>query len=263
MRSQEQLPQLLNTAYNQYANSEFIDNDPVQVPHKFLADKDIEVAAFLSATIAWGQRKSIVKNANMLMERMDYAPFDFVSNFSIRDYQQLSGFVHRTFNTDDLLSFLLSLQRIYRVEEGLQGVFVKGYQQSQSIKGALEYFRHVFTQGNFAPRSHKHVADVSRGSAGKRLNMFLRWMVRTDREGVDFGLWTQIPTSALMIPLDTHSGRVARELGLLSRAQNDWSAVEQLTQTLREFDPDDPVRFDYALFGIGIAQKNNKSNTFY
>lgn len=254
-RSAELLFWILDDAYHKYANSEFIDDDPVQVPHRFITDEDIEIAGFLAATIAWGQRKSIVKNANELMARMDNAPFDFIMNFTQNDYKQLAGFVHRTFNADDLLSFILSLQRLYRNEGGLRAVFVKGYTKTQTIKGAIDSFREQFVSDQFAARSQKHVADVTKGSAAKRLNMFLRWMVRTADEGVDFGIWSEIPPAALMIPLDTHSSRVARELGLLERSQNDWTAVEQLTENLRCLDPLDPIRFDYALFGIGIARK--------
>lgn len=247
-----ELKEFLDEKYLEYNVPGFIADDPVSVPHLFDKKEDIEIAAFLTATIAWGNRKSIINNANSLMKCMGWYPHEFITNASEKDFQPLSGFVHRTFNGTDLFFFLKSLQNIYLTQGGLQAVFQKGYSESGSLYGSLIHFRRVFLETPHEKRSEKHVANVAAKSSGKRLCMFLRWMVRNDRRGVDFGLWGGIPPSALMLPLDVHTGTVSRELGLLKRKQNDWQAVEEVTANLRKFDPGDPVKYDFALFGLGV-----------
>jgi len=235
------IKRLLDNRIEQYNRPDFIDSDPVQIPHRFARKEDIEIAGFLTATISWGQRKSIVNNANHLMEFMDNTPYDFLMEGGKEDWDRVSRFVHRTFNGDDCLFFLASLKNIYRHHQGLENVFTTGFQSGDNIFSALKYFREVFLSIPHANRVSKHISDVSSNSAAKRLNMYLRWMVRKDDNGVDFRLWKNIPASSLMLPLDVHSGEVARGLGLLQRKQNDWKAVEEITAILRQFDPSDPV----------------------
>ena len=246
---------LLDDAVTRYNHVDFIANDPVQIPHRFTQKEDIEIAAFLSAAIAWGQRKSIIKNGLRLMELMDNAPYDFLmdDDFLTEKESEIRCFVHRTFNGEDCLFFLKSLQNIYRNYGGLERVFTDGFQNEKTIFGALKYFREIFLETSHEKRSRKHLSDVLANSSAKRLNMFLRWMVRSDENGVDFGLWKNIPMSALMLPLDVHTGNVSRNLGLLNRKQNDWRAVEEITEILRTFDAEDPIKYDFALFGLGVA----------
>jgi uncharacterized protein (TIGR02757 family) len=241
----------LNYKADKYNCPGFIENDPVSIPHLFTKKEDIEIAGFLAATIAWGQRKSILKSARQLMAWMDNAPYDFIKNATPADVKILEKFVYRTFNGTDCVSFMEALRQVYN-HGGLERVFTEGFQKSGNIKGAIQFFRNSFISENVPARTYKHVANPEKGSAAKRLNMFLRWMVRNDNKGVDFGLWKSIHKSALMIPLDLHSGTVARKLQLLNRTQNDWKAVEELTATLRSFDRNDPVKYDFALFGIGV-----------
>jgi len=250
------IKRLLDNRIEQYNRPDFIDSDPVQIPHRFARKEDIEIAGFLTATISWGQRKSIINNANHLMELMDNTPYDFLMEAGKEDWDGVSRFVHRTFNGDDCLFFLASLKNIYLHHQGLEHVFTMGFQSGGNISSALIHFREVFLSIPHANRVCKHISDVSSNSAAKRLNMYLRWMVRDDDPGVDFGLWKNIPASSLMLPLDVHSGEVARGLGLLTRKQNDWKAVEEITAILRLFDPSDPVKYDYALFGIGVFERN-------
>lgn len=242
---------LLISKHDQYNHPEFILNDPIQVPHSFSRKEDIEIAAFLTATIAWGNRASIIKSAGNLMDRMDRAPYEFVMEADASDLARLDGFVHRTFNHVDLSAFIHALRAIYESHGGLEAVFTRG-SLNGGIFGSLAYFREVFLACGLSGRSLKHISDVEKGSAAKRLNLFLMWMVRKDRQGVHFGLWNGIPAASLMIPLDTHVGRVARLLGLLTRKANDWQSVEELTAALRDIDPDDPCRFDFSLFGLGL-----------
>jgi len=267
----QDIKQLLDSHVIMYNCIEFIPTDPIQVPHRYTRKEDIEIAAFLTATISWGQRKSIINNANRLMDMMDNSPYEFLmdsgsNNYSFDDlnlmdenheWRQIKQFVHRTFNSDDCLYFFESIRNIYRNYQGLEDVFSTGYIETGSIYGALKHFRKVFLAIPHASRIRKHISDVTANSSAKRLNMFLRWMVRKDNNEVDFGLWKDIPASALMLPLDVHSGNVARGLGLLQRKQNDWNAVEEITSFLRIFDPSDPIKYDYALFGIGAFEDKN------
>ena len=238
-----------------FNHPDFILNDPIQVPRQFVKKEDIEIAALLTATISWGNRTSIIKNAKLLLERMDNSPFAFVINASEKEVFRLHDFVHRTFNGDDLAGFLYSLKVIYTEKGGLESVFYEGYKNDYQIESSLIHFRQVFMHNIDLKRTGKHISDVGKGSSAKRLNMFLRWLVRKDDCGVDFGIWNKILPSSLMIPLDVHVGNVARSLGLLERKQNDWKSVLELTSILRKLDPHDPVKFDFALFGMGVQKK--------
>lgn len=254
MREWAEIKDFLDEKVVQYNQPFFIESDPIQVPKRFTEKVDIEIAAFLTATLAWGNRPAIIKSALKLMSFMENEPFRFIMDSSDREFEELTRFVHRTFNGDDCRYFVLSLRNIYQKHGGLQTVFEKGFRQENSVKSSLELFYSVFFE-LIGERTRKHIANVSKGASAKRLNMFLRWMVRHDKNHVDFGLWQGIPASALMLPLDVHSGNVARKLGLLSRRQNDWKAVEEVSDTLRKFDPNDPVKYDFALFGLGVFER--------
>jgi uncharacterized protein (TIGR02757 family) len=241
---------LLEEKYNQYNQPVFIGLDPVSVPHQFTLKQDIEIAGFLSATISWGNRISIVGNARKLLQMMGDSPYEFITHARAADFKPFLKFVHRTFNGEDCLFFLNSLQNIYRHYDSLEPLF--GGMNKYGAAYAIHNFRDIFLSTVHLGRSEKHVANPMAGSAAKRLNMFLRWMIRRDEHGVDFGLWRSIDPANLVCPLDIHAGRVARSLGLLKRSQNDWKAAMELTEALREFDPSDPVKYDFALFGIGV-----------
>jgi len=250
-----ELKAFLDEKFYEYNQPAFIENDPVQIPHLFDKKEDIEIAGLLTATIAWGNRASILKNSQRLMKEMGYFPHEFIMNASKNELTAFENFVHRTFNGIDAIFFIQSLKNIYENHNGLEAVFSKGYENEHSIAGALAYFRSVFLQVPHLKRSEKHVSNVEKNASCKRLCMFLRWMIRDDNRGVDFGLWKKIPTSALMLPLDIHTGNISRMLGLLERKQNDWKAVEELTANLRIFDPEDPVKYDFAIFGLGVFEK--------
>ncbi len=251
----EEQKDLLDELFDRYNRESFISDDPIAIPHRFTKKEDQEVAAFLSATIAWGQRTQIVKNGFKLMDMMDNSPYDFVINAGEKELAKVGGFYYRTFKYVDLDFFVRVLRHIYTNLEGLEGLFSKVYRQEHSIaSGLIELYR-VFEQIKHEKRSMKHLANIQNGASAKRLNMFLRWMVRKDNRGVDLGLWRHIPPSALFIPLDVHSGRAAREFGLLSRKQNDWMAVVELTEALRKLDSEDPVKYDFALFGVSVDNK--------
>ena len=246
--------QFLEEKVMMYNRSEFIRNDPILVPHQFQRRENIEIAAFLTATIAWGRRDAIIRNASGLISRMDHDPYEFIMNLKKNDLKVFNGFRHRTFNEQDCYFFIWSLHNIYKNKGGMYPVFLAGYNENRNIKHAIRGFRDVFFGVKHSPRSEKHLANPFAGSAAKRLNMFLRWMVRRDTNGVDFGIWDKISPADLYLPLDVHTGNVARKLGLLNRKQNDWKAVEELTGVLREFDITDPVKYDFALFGLGIFE---------
>ncbi len=241
------MKEFLEQLYERYNTPAFVESDPVSIPHRYTAQKDREIAGFLAATIAWGNRKMILRNAVKMMELMGDAPHDFVLNASESDLKCLDGFVHRTFNASDLRDFVFALRRMEDKHGGLGRFFEGAWERTGDMRQVLAEFR-----GEFGGVRSKHVSSVECGAACKRLNMFLRWMVRDDGRGVDMGLWKRIPASALYLPLDVHSGRVARSLGLLTRRQDDWRAVEEVTAKLREFDPADPVKYDFALFGAGV-----------
>ena len=245
----------LDQKYLSFNQPAFIETDPIQVPALFTTKENIEIAGFLAATLAWGQRPTIIRNALSIVRRMDNNPLEFLLNTPQDEWVGFTDFKHRTFNSLDCLYFLKSLKNIYLNHGGLESIFTSGFQKDQTIFSALVHFRKVFFELEHERRTEKHVSDVVKGAAAKRLNMFLRWMIRSDQFGVDFGLWKQIPSSALMLPLDVHTGNVARKLGLLTRTQNDWRAVEEITAKLREFDPEDPIKYDFALFGLGVFER--------
>ena len=247
------LKDFLDIKVEQYNNPKFIESDPIQIPHTFSKKEDIEIAGFLTATIAWGNRKSIINNAKRLMALLDNAPFDFVLNHNKDDLEALKPFVHRTFNGDDCIQFIKSLQHIYKNHNGLESAF-KMDADKNSIQHSISKFKTTFFEIEHLPRTKKHVSDPLKNSAAKRINMFLRWMVRQDHTGVDFGIWKSISPSILSCPLDVHSGNVARKLGLLSRKQNDGKALLELDTALRKLDAKDPVKYDFALFGLGVFE---------
>ena len=250
----EEIKSFLDQKVNSFNHSSFIETDPIQVPALFTTKENIEIAGFLAATLAWGQRPTIIRNAMKLVQLMENNPIEFLLNTPENEWNSFLDFKHRTFNGIDCLYFLKSLRDIYQNHGGLEQVFMEGYLKDETVFSALVHFRKIFFELKHEHRTEKHVSDVEKGAAAKRLNMFLRWMVRSDQSGVDFGLWKQIPVSALMLPLDVHTGNVARKLELLTRTQNDWRAVEEITAKLREFDPEDPVKYDFALFGLGVFE---------
>ena len=247
----EELREALERSVDKYNRISFIEEDPISIPHSFTKKEDIEIAAFLTATISWGNRKSILVSSNRLMEYMDQTPFDFVLNAQPKDFKNWKRSIHRTFMKEDVEFFIKSLRRMYVEEGGMEGVFTEGFSIGNS-KAGIDFFRNKFI-GVEAHRALKHLASPERNSTAKRINMFLRWMVRNDTRGVDFGIWKGISPSQLSIPLDVHSGRTARMCGLLSRTQSDWKAVEELDRSLRLYDSNDPVKYDFALFGLSEA----------
>jgi uncharacterized protein (TIGR02757 family) len=235
-----------------YNRADFIITDPVQIPHRFTQKEDIEIAGFLAATIAWGNRKSIITNANRMMDLLGNAPYDFVMSHSNANLGRLENFVHRTFNAQDFATFIKGLRHIYENHGGLESVFAK-HVQDDSLQLSIHEFKKAFFEIAHQNRTQKHVSDPMNNSAAKRINMFLRWMVRDDKR-VDLGIWKSIPASALSCPLDVHSGNVARKLGILKRTQNDAKALAELDAALRSFDKADPVKYDFALFGLGVFE---------
>jgi len=248
-----ELKTFLNEKAHLYNNPKFIESDPIQVPHQFSKKEDIEIAGFLTATIAWGNRKSIINNANKMMVLLDHAPFEFVMQHQDSDLEDLQSFVHRTFNGNDFIQFIKSLQHIYKAHHGLEAVFAK-HAKANSLQQSIHEFKKLFFEIPHLERAKKHVSDPIKKSAAKRINMYLRWMVRNDNAGVDFGIWDSLSPAQLSCPLDVHSGNVARKLGLLKRKQNDAKALAELDTNLRKLDPNDPVKYDFALFGLGVFE---------
>ncbi len=246
-----ELKEFLDEKVLEYNTKEFILSDPIQIPHRYKRKEDIEIAGFLAATISWGNRKMIISNSNKIMGIMGNSPYDFIMSASDSQIEAIEGFVHRTFNSQDLISFIKNLRNIYLNHEGLEGIFTK-YQSQDSLQNAISTFKKIFFEHDPYSRATKHVSDPNSGSAAKRINMMLRWFCRQDNQGVDFGIWKNIPPSKLSCPLDVHSGNVARKLGLLTRKQNDAKALKELDTALRAMDPVDPVKYDFALFGIGV-----------
>lgn len=249
-----ELKDFLDKKVSLYNNPKFIESDPIQIPRQFSLKEDIEIAAFLSATIAWGNRKSIINNAYKMMELMHHSPYDFVLNHTEEDLEPLENFVHRTFNGDDFIQFIKSLKYLYTKHNGLEAVFAH-HAETNSMQHAIHEFKLKFFEIQHLKRTTKHISDPLKNSAAKRINMFLRWMVRNDGAGVDLGIWKSIKPSQLSCPLDVHSGNVARKLGLLKRSQNDAKALAELDAKLRKLDPTDPVKYDFALFGLGVFEK--------
>ncbi len=249
-----ELKEFLEEKYLQYNNPSFIPSDPVSIPHRFKTLHDREISGFLTATIAWGRRDLILRSSNILLEAMDNNPYSYIKSAGKEDLNRLSCFVHRTFNSADCIYFIKGLKHIYSNYNSMEDVILEGMKETGRLKEGISHFRDIFFADQHERRTEKHFANVNRGAAGKRINMFLRWMIRRDNRGVDFGIWNRISPSLLYIPLDLHSGNTARKLGLLARRMNDWKAVEELTAVLREFDPADPVKYDFALFGLGVFE---------
>ena len=250
----KELKDFLDEKVEQYNNPEFIELDPIQIPHSYTRKEDIEISGFLSATISWGNRTSIVKNAKRMLAYMGDSPYDFILNHNEQHLKQMDGFVHRTFNSVDLLTFIEGLRHLYKSKNGLEGIFVK-YQTNESLQYAIHELKKEFFNIPHLERTRKHLPDPMTGSAAKKINMYLRWMIRQDNKGVDFGIWKSISPSKLSCPLDVHSGNIARKLGLLGRKQNDAKAVRELDGILRQLDCHDPVKYDFALFGLGVSGK--------
>lgn len=250
---QNELKEFLDEKAFQYNSPKFITSDPIQIPHRFTSKEDIEIIAFLVATIAWGNRKSIITSGNKIAGLLGNSPYDFVINHTEKDLDTLDNFVHRTFNAIDLKFFITSLKNIYTNHHGLESVFNSAVTK-EGLQPAIHNFKKVFFSIEHPPRTMKHVSDPLKNSAAKRINMFLRWMVRNDNAGVDFGIWKTISPALLSCPLDVHSGNVARKLGLLSRKQNDAKALQELDLSLRKLDPSDPAKYDFALFGLGVFE---------
>jgi len=247
------LADLLNAKADQYNRPSFIERDPISIPHRFSRKQDIEIMGFWSAVLAWGQRPVILKKSAELVTLMDNAPYDFIRNHEETDLKRFLSFKHRTFNATDALYFLHFFHQYYQTHDSLEEAFLSDTDTANTVGPALIAFHDRFCCDPYFPdRTRKHIATPARNSSCKRLLMFLRWMVRQDDRGVDFGLWTRLRPEQLVIPIDVHVNRVARKLGLLTRPQTDWKAALELTRTLRQFDASDPVRYDFALFGLGV-----------
>lgn len=247
------LKEILDAAVEKFNSYSFIENDPVSIPHRYSKLQDIEFTGFWTAMLSWGNRKNIINSCTRLFNLMGASPHEFILNHEEADRKRFEQFVHRTFNFTDTLYFLDFFQRYYRVNNSLETIFLTNTKQANTIEESLIQFHNHFFDHEYAPdRTKKHVSTPLRKSTCKRLNMYLRWMVRDDDKGVDFGLWKRISPAQLMIPLDVHVDRVARHFGLLTRKQTDWQAVVELTENLRLLDLEDPVKYDYALFGLSI-----------
>jgi uncharacterized protein (TIGR02757 family) len=248
---------ILESAVAQYNKPDFIDSDPISVPHRFSNQDDREIAGLFAALFSWGQRPVIIKKSLELMRRMDNAPADFVRNYADVDLKQMLGFVHRTFQETDLLYLLDFLQQYYRNNSSLEDAFLTEQPNSAREVGfyRLKYFHETVFSSDYAPmRTRKHVPTPVRGSSCKRLNMYLRWMVRRDWAGVDFGCWKRISPADLIMPMDLHVQRIATRLGLMDTERSDWNSAVELTNALKQFDPIDPVKYDFALFGMGVME---------
>jgi uncharacterized protein (TIGR02757 family) len=248
------LKEFLDEKVDKYNRIDFIESDPISIPHRFSGKEDIEISGFLAASIAWGNRTMILRNANRMMDYLDNSPYNFILNHSESDLERITAVIHRTFNSDDFIYFIKALKHIYKTQNGLEGIFNQ-YQTKDSLQPAIHAFRNMFFELPHDSRTMKHISDPYKGSAAKKINMFLRWMIRKDDRGVDFGLWKKLPPSVLSCPLDVHSGNIARKLGLLTRTQNDSKAVSELDNNLRRMDAEDPVKYDFALFGLGVFEK--------
>ena len=248
----EELHDTLEYLHDKYNRVEFIEADPISIPHSFSRLEDREIAGFLAATIAWGNRKAIVNSARRMMEYLDNSPYDFVCYASDEELSHLASYVHRTFNGGDFRDMVCGLRAVCRKWGSVGELVQSSYERTGSVAEVLAEVRDEILAAPHNPHCEKHISSIRRGAACKRLNMYLRWFVRSDDRGVDFGAWRRIPMSALYLPLDVHSGNMGRELGLLTRRQSDWRATEEITTTLRCFDETDPVRYDFALFGAGI-----------
>ena len=236
-----------------YESKSFIKDDPILIPHQFSNQKDIEVSAFLTSVISWGNRKSIINSSKKIIDYMDGSPHDFIINHSSKDLSKTNRSIHRTFNLIDLNYFIRSLKNIYIEYGGIEHI-LSNNENGENLQERISSFKEIFFSLDYPDRTKKHLPSPLDGSSAKRFNMFLRWMVRTSERGVDFGLWTKIDRSELSLPLDVHTGRIARDLGLLTRKLNDHKSVKEIDSKLREMDPIDPVKYDYALFGLGVYE---------
>ncbi len=248
-----ELKDFLDVKADQFNRPDFIAHDPIQIPHRFSAKEDIEIAGFLTAIISWGNRKSILASATKILDFMGNSPHDFILNFKESDLENLkSKAIHRTFNGDDFLFFLKNLHRIYIKGNNLEDLFLLKPGEPDFYH-SIERFRTEFLLSEPEHRSKKHLSSTYKNSAAKRLMIFLRWMVRHDKRGVDFGIWKKIDPRFLSVPLDVHTGNVSRQLGIVFRKQNDWKTVQEMDAVLRKMNPDDPAQYDFALFGLGIS----------
>jgi len=259
----DEIHQLLDQKVKQYNHFEFIEKDPIYIPHLFTKQQDIEIAGFFAAIFAWGNRTTIINKSKELLERMDNAPFAFCTQHQEKDLKKLLGFAHRTFNDTDLLYCIEFFKQHYSKNESLETAFFKSksigsINKTSVVEQALTHFQDYFFSLEDAPaRTKKHIASPVSGSTCKRLNMFLRWMVRKDKQGVDFGIWKKISPADLIMPIDVHVARVSRGLGIVKRTQTDWQTAIELTNYCRSLDPKDPVKYDFALFSLGVIEKYN------
>lgn len=253
MIPKDEIKDFLDFKVLEFNRPEFIELDPISVPHRYEQKEDIEISAFITATISWGNRKAILKSANKLFDQIGESPFDFVMQSKPSELEKVSDFYYRTFNGIDLTYFLRALRNIYKKHGGMETLFLR--YAKDDLHESISQFHEYFFELNHEQRTKKHVSNPASGSAAKRIHMMLRWLVRKDNTGVDFGIWKEINQSQLSIPLDIHSGNTARKLGILHRKQNDLKAVKELDLVLREFDPSDPVKYDFALFGLGVSEK--------
>lgn len=253
MKRVEDLKEFLDQKSEKYNRLEFIENDPISIPHLFKKKQDIEIAGFFAATLAWGQRKTIIRKCRELMTLMDNNPHEFILHHTEKDLKRLLDFKHRTFNATDLLYFIESLQHYYIEYDSLEDAFYSS-PQHETVEQGLIKFHHRFFELDHPHRTRKHLPTPERKSTCKRLVMYLRWMVRNDNKGVDFGIWKKISPGQLICPCDLHVDRVARKLKLIKRKQTDWQTALELTANLRKLDPNDPVKYDFALFGLGIDE---------
>lgn len=249
------LKAFLDQKVEAYNRPDFIVNDPVSIPHRFTSKQDIEITGFWTAVLSWGRRATIINKCTELFRRMDDAPYDFILNHNEADLKRFLDFKHRTFNATDTLYFIEFFKRYYHSHDTLEDAFTGGSQDVHMETILIQFHRLFFSMPDYPERTRKHIATPERNSACKRINMFLRWMVRKDDAGVDFGLWEKLKPCQLICPCDLHVDRVARKLGLITRNQTDWRTAVELTENLKKLDPDDPVKYDFALFGLGIEEQ--------
>jgi len=249
-----ELKEFLDEKAEFYQQKEFIQTDPIIIPHEYDNKLDIEISGFLISIISWGNRKSIINSGYKIINLLEYSPYDFIMNHSDQDLKRIKGSIHRTFNSEDLIYFIKSLKNIYTNYNGLEGI-ISNKKNGDNLQERISIFKKIFFELDSPERTKKHLPDPLNGSAAKRFNMFLRWMVRSNNKGIDFGIWKSISASQLSCPLDIHTGNTARKLGLLKRNQNDSLAVNELDLKLRKMDKNDPVKYDFALFGLGVNEK--------
>ncbi|WET68194.1 TIGR02757 family protein [Sphingobacterium sp.] len=249
------LKDFLDKKVDEYNQPGFIPNDPISIPHQFSAKQDIEIMGFLASIMAWGQRKTIINKCNELVARMDGSPYDYIVNHQEQDLKTLLGFKHRTFNDTDILYFVSFFKHHYQHFESLEDAFLVGQENREEVdlEMALNAFKtYFFSLPDYPVRTRKHISSPAQKSTVKRINMFLRWMVRKDTKGVDFGIWQRLSPKDLICPCDVHVERVARKFGLITLDKVNWKTAQELTANLRLLDPLDPVKYDFALFGLGV-----------